>query len=64
MSTTEYLFVSSPAGETVENVIDGNIYTKYLDFNVEDGMGFIVGLGGSSLVAKSIDIPTLPIFSH
>jgi|GEM_PF-3337808 len=58
MSITEFGSVNSPANEGVENIIDGNTSTKFLDFNFNDGMGFTVDLGGTSRVASSISITT------
>ncbi|WP_299386905.1 T9SS type A sorting domain-containing protein [uncultured Lacinutrix sp.] len=57
MTVTEYLSVNSPGGESISNVIDGNVNTKFLDFNEDDGAGFIVNLGTTAL-ARSIDIST------
>lgn len=49
--------VSSPYGEEVWSIIDGDIYTKFLDFDYSDGAGFTVDLGGSA-TASSIEITT------
>jgi glucose/arabinose dehydrogenase len=58
MSITELGSVSSPANETVVNIIDGSTATKFLDFNFSDGMGFTVDLGENLKVATSISITT------
>ena len=55
---TTFGSVSSPSGETVHKIIDGNIYTKFLDFIYSDGMGFTVDLQGVSMVANEIRITT------
>lgn len=54
----EYLIVDSPEGEGVAQVIDGDVNTKFLDFEEEDGAGFIVTLGGGARAAIAIDITT------
>jgi len=58
MSITTYGVVDSPFEEEVDNIIDGDINTKFLDFELNDGMGFTVDLDGDSYVAKSIEITT------
>lgn len=50
--------VSSPVGEEVDKVIDGTSTTKFLDFELGDGQGFTVDLGGASRTAFSMDITT------
>ncbi|MBZ9632551.1 HYR domain-containing protein [Salegentibacter sp. LM13S] len=50
--------VSSPSGEDVSKIIDGNNNTKFLDFNYSDGMGFTVYMGGTPYIAASIEITT------
>ncbi|HEY9183898.1 MAG TPA: LamG-like jellyroll fold domain-containing protein [Salegentibacter sp.] len=50
--------VNSPYGEDVSKIIDANNYTKFLDFNYSDGMGFTVFMGGAAYVATSIEITT------
>tara|TARA_B100000809_G_C14931939_1_gene457222 strand:- start:29 stop:796 length:768 start_codon:yes stop_codon:yes gene_type:complete len=57
MSITSIGIVDSPFGEEVDKIIDGDINTKFLDFEFSDGMGFIVDLNGSS-VANYIEIIT------
>lgn len=37
--------VNSPPGEDVTQIRDGNINTKFLDFNRADGMGFTIDIG-------------------
>ena len=58
MSITPYGIVDSPIGEEVDKIIDGDINTKFLDFELDDGMGFIVDLGGLSYTATSIEVTT------
>ncbi|MBV7270513.1 HYR domain-containing protein [Winogradskyella luteola] len=50
--------VNSPGGEAVQNVIDQNSSTKFLDFNAFDGIGFEVDLLGESKIAVAIEIVT------
>ena len=50
--------VNSPGGEGVQNVIDQNVNTKFLDFNAFDGIGFDVDLLGDSKIAVAIEIVT------
>ncbi|WP_422104842.1 HYR domain-containing protein [Winogradskyella sp.] len=50
--------VSSPSGEAVQNVIDQNSSTKFLDFDAFDGIGFEVDLLGVSKTAVAIEIVT------
>ena len=35
--------VDSPIGEEVDKIIDGDVNTKFLDFELGDGMGFKIG---------------------
>jgi len=58
MSITPYGIVDSPFEEGVENIIDDDISTKFLDFELDDGMGFSVNLGGASARATSIEMTT------
>ena len=50
--------VPSSFGEEVDKITDGNINTKYLDFELADRMGFIVDLGTLSAIATYIKITT------
>jgi len=50
--------VSSPANETFPKIIDGNINTKFLDFNYSDGLGFTVNLNGVQKTAVRMDFTT------
>jgi hypothetical protein len=50
--------VNSPAAEQVDKVIDGNRYTKYLDFIDVDGIGFTVNLNGVQKSATSMAFTT------
>lgn len=50
--------VSSPSGEDFSKIIDGNINTKYLDFNESDGLGFTVNLNGVLKSATSMALTT------
>lgn len=45
--------VNSPAAETAQQVIDQNSETKFLDFNIQDGMGFEVDLGAGNAAAAT-----------
>ena len=58
MTVTGFGIVNSPAGEDVTKVIDGNINSKFLDFDEFDGMGFTVDLGGTPATAQSVEITT------
>jgi len=58
MTITPLGVVDSPVGEEVDKIIDGNINTKFLDFELDDGMGFTVDLGGTARVATSIEMTT------
>ena len=64
MSITSYGIVDSPADEGVEKIIDGDINTKFLDFELDDGLGFTVDLGGLSYVATTIKITTANDFEE
>ncbi|WP_298897334.1 HYR domain-containing protein [uncultured Psychroserpens sp.] len=50
--------VNSPGGEAVQNVIDQNSNTKFLDFNAFDGIGFDIDLLGDSKIAVAIEFVT------
>ena len=58
MSITGLGLVNSPVGEEVDKVIDQMTGTKFLDFELNDGIGFEVDLGGASGTAISIDVTT------
>lgn len=58
MGVTSIGIVTSPFGEEVDKITDGDINTKFLDFDLVDGMGFIVDLGGLSAIATYIEITT------
>ena len=58
MTITEFGLVDSPLGEEVDKIIDADINTKFLDFELADGMGFTVNLGGISAVAVAMDLTT------
>lgn len=58
MTITPFGSVNSPVNETFGNIIDGNVATKFLDFNSNDGMGFTVNLGGTPHVASSLMVTT------
>lgn len=64
MSIVSIGIVSSPIGEEVDKIIDGDIMTKFLDFELDDGMGFDVDLGGLSLVATSLEMTTANDFEE
>jgi len=49
---------SSPFNEEVWQIIDGDVFTKFLDFDYSDGMEFTVNLGGTPAIATSIEITT------
>ncbi|RZK12401.1 MAG: T9SS type A sorting domain-containing protein [Flavobacterium sp.] len=53
-----YGSVYSPTGESYNNIIDGDVETKFLDFNYYDGLGFTVDLNGYQTVATSMDFTT------
>lgn len=50
--------VSSPVGENYTKIIDGDITTKFLDFNHSDGLGFTVNLNGVPKTATSMEFTT------
>ena len=50
--------VDSPIGEEVDKIIDGDINTKFLDFALSDGMGFIVELDGFSAIPTAMEVVT------
>lgn len=58
MTITPLGTVDSPVGEEVDKIIDGDINTKFLDFELNDGMGFTVDLGGTASVATSLEMTT------
>ena len=58
MTVTGYGSIDSPFGEEVDKITDGDINTKFLDFILGDGMGFIVDLGGTSTAAHYIELTT------
>ena len=58
MTITSFTTTSSPNNEEVDKIIDGSEFTKFLDFDFADGMGFTVDLGGVAKVASSITITT------
>ncbi|MBX2827523.1 MAG: T9SS type A sorting domain-containing protein [Flavobacteriaceae bacterium] len=64
MTINAFGVVDSPFGEEVDKIIDGDIATKFLDFELDDGMGFTVDLGGLSYVATSIEITTANDFEE
>jgi len=58
MGITTIGIVDSPALEGVENIIDGDFNTKFLDFALDDGMGFTVDLGGIYAIPTAIEVVT------
>jgi hypothetical protein len=58
MTVTPYLTVNSPSSESIDQAIDDNVNTKFLDFDEEDGAGFIVNLGSVAKLAQSIEVTT------
>jgi len=58
MAITGLGLIDSPVGEEVDKIIDGDIATKFLDFELGDGMGFTVDLGGVSKAAIAIEVTT------
>lgn len=50
MTITPFGNVNSPIGEEVDKIIDGDVNTKFLDFDLADGMGFTVDVEGSFVV--------------
>lgn len=57
-SIASYGSVYSPFEEQVGNVIDGDVATKFLDYNASDGIGFTVNLGGTMKIANSMAFTT------
>ncbi|MEM6717774.1 MAG: HYR domain-containing protein [Bacteroidota bacterium] len=57
-TATTFGSVNSPGGEQVQNVIDQNSNTKYLDFNAFDGIGFEVDMLGVSSTVVAMEIVT------
>lgn len=57
-SISSYGSVSSPSGENFSKIIDGDVNTKFLDFNYSDGLGFTVNLDGVSKTATSMEFTT------
>lgn len=57
-TATNFGSVNSPGGEAVQNVIDQNSNTKFLDFNAFDGIGFEVDLLGVSATAIAMEFVT------
>ena len=57
-TATNFGSVNSPGGEAVQNVIDQNSNTKFLDFNAFDGIGFEVDLLGVSRTAIAMEFVT------
>ncbi|WP_299888880.1 HYR domain-containing protein [uncultured Lacinutrix sp.] len=57
-TATNFGSVNSPGAEGVQNVIDQNSSTKFLDFNAFDGIGFEVDLLGVSHTAIAMEIVT------
>jgi len=57
-TATTFGSVNSPGGEQVQNVIDQNSNTKYLDFNAFDGIGFEVDMLGASSTVVAMEIVT------
>lgn len=58
MTVSPFNIVNSPGSEGLDKIIDGNVNTKLLDFDENDGTGFTVNLGGASKIATSIEITT------
>ena len=58
MTITSHTVTSSPVNEEVDKIIDGDQFTKFLDFDFNDGMGFTVDLGGVARTASSISMTT------
>jgi len=58
MTVSSFNIINSPAAEGIDKIIDGNVNTKLLDFDENDGTGFTVNLGGTSKIATSIEITT------
>lgn len=57
-TATNFGSVNSPGGEGVQNIIDQNSNTKFLDFNAFDGIGFEVDLLGVSATAIAMEFVT------
>ncbi len=57
-TATNFGSVNSPFAEGVQNIIDQNSSTKFLDFNGFDGIGFEVDLLGAAQTASSIAFVT------
>ncbi len=57
-TATNFGSVNSPGGEAVQNVIDQNSNTKFLDFNAFDGIGFQVDLLGVARTAIAMEFVT------
>ncbi|AXG71899.1 HYR domain protein [Kordia sp. SMS9] len=57
-TATTFGSVNSPGGEAVQNVIDQNSNTKFLDFNAFDGIGFEVDILGVSSTAVAMEFVT------
>ena len=57
-TATNFGSVNSPGAEGVQNIIDQNSNTKFLDFNAFDGIGFEVDLLGVSQTAIAMEIVT------
>lgn len=58
MTITGIGVIDSPVGEEVDKIIDGTTATKFLDFELADGMGFTVDLGGVSAIATQMEVWT------
>jgi len=58
MTVSSFNIINAPANEGVDEIIDGDVNTKLLDFDENDGTGFTVDLGGASKIATSIEITT------
>ena len=58
MEVSPFNIINAPGSEGVDKIIDGNVNTKLLDFDENDGTGFTVNLGGASKIATSIEITT------
>jgi hypothetical protein len=61
MSITGFGLIDSPVGEEVDKIIDGTNTTKFLDFELGDGMGFTVDTGFTNNVI-AIDLTTADDF--
>jgi len=58
MSITGFGLIDSPFGGEVDKIIDGTSATKFIDFELGDGMGFTVDTGGTMSTVISIDLTT------